>query len=128
MDAHEFERLAGSDPASALELCRGDLLEGLEDDWAVAARDRHRTRMVELLEELARAASILRTAVRTADVRSGYVIVGSLPAPGGQASAAGAGALTVLNAHGRVVESFRGGEVNGAWDLTAVDSGRRARS
>ena len=58
-------------------------------------------------------------------LRSGYVIVGSLPAPGGQASAAGAGALTVLDAHGRVVESFRGGEVKGPWDLTAVDSGRR---
>ncbi|MBV9801898.1 MAG: AAA family ATPase, partial [Solirubrobacterales bacterium] len=56
VDVHEFERLAGIDPASALELCRGDLLEGLEDDWAVAARDRHRTRVVELLEELARAA------------------------------------------------------------------------
>lgn len=56
VDALEFERLAGTDPGSALELCRGDLLEGLEDDWAVAARDRHRMRVVELLEELARAA------------------------------------------------------------------------
>ena len=34
-------------------------------------------------------------------LRSGYVIVGSLPAPGGQASAARAGALTVLNVKGR---------------------------
>ena len=56
IDVREFERLAGSDPASALELCRGDLLEGLEDDWAVAARDRHRARVIELLEELAQEA------------------------------------------------------------------------
>ncbi|MBV9806657.1 MAG: AAA family ATPase, partial [Solirubrobacterales bacterium] len=56
IDVREFERRVGSDPASALELCRGDLLEGLEDDWAVAARDRHRARVIELLEELAREA------------------------------------------------------------------------
>ena len=53
IDVREFERLAGSDAAVALELCRGDLLEGLEDDWAVAARDRHRDRVIELLERLA---------------------------------------------------------------------------
>lgn len=56
IDVREFERLAGSDPAGALELCRGELLEGLEDDWAVGARDRHRERVIELLEELAHAA------------------------------------------------------------------------
>ena len=53
IDVREFERLAASDPAAALELCRGELLEGLEDDWAVAARDRHRDRVIELLEQLA---------------------------------------------------------------------------
>ncbi|MBV9421731.1 MAG: hypothetical protein JOZ98_02390 [Solirubrobacterales bacterium] len=58
-------------------------------------------------------------------LRSGYVIVGSLPAPGGQASAARAGALTVLDPRGRVVESFSGGAINGPWDMTAVDGGRR---
>jgi hypothetical protein len=58
-------------------------------------------------------------------LRSGYVIVGSLPAPGGQASAARAGALTVLNSRGRVVETIKGGPINGPWDLTAVDSGQQ---
>jgi len=54
VDVREFERLAADDPEGALALChRGDLLEGLEDDWAVAARDRHRARAIELLEELA---------------------------------------------------------------------------
>jgi hypothetical protein len=56
-------------------------------------------------------------------LRSGYVIVGSLPAPGGQASAARAGALTVLNAQGEAVEKFRGGAINGPWDMTALDGG-----
>ena len=56
VDVREFDRLAAGDPAAALELCRGDLLEGLEDDWAVSARDRHRDRVIELLEELANAA------------------------------------------------------------------------
>jgi DNA-binding SARP family transcriptional activator/tetratricopeptide (TPR) repeat protein len=39
-----------------LELCRGELLEGLEDEWALQARERHRERVVELLEERAQAA------------------------------------------------------------------------
>ncbi len=56
IDVREFERLAPSEPERALQLSRGDLLEGLEDDWAVEARDRHRARVIELLEELAGAA------------------------------------------------------------------------
>ena len=62
VDVREFERLAaGDDPAAALELCRGDLLEGLEDDWALSARERHRERVIELLEELwRRSAAIAR--------------------------------------------------------------------
>jgi DNA-binding SARP family transcriptional activator/tetratricopeptide (TPR) repeat protein len=38
------------------ELCRGELLEGVEDEWALQARERHRERVVELLEERARGA------------------------------------------------------------------------
>ncbi len=53
VDAREFERLAGSDPRAALELCRGELLEGLEDDWVHLARERHRERVLALLEQLA---------------------------------------------------------------------------
>ena len=56
VDVREFDRLAAGDAAAALELCRGDLLEGVEDDWAVSARDRHRERVIELLEVLACAA------------------------------------------------------------------------
>ena len=57
VDVREFERLRADNPEAALGLCqRGDLLEGLEDDWAVVARDRHRARVVEVLENLALAA------------------------------------------------------------------------
>ena len=53
VDVREFERLAADDPHAALELCRGELLEGVEDDWASSARERHRQRVIELLERLA---------------------------------------------------------------------------
>jgi NHL repeat len=56
---------------------------------------------------------------------SGYVIVGSLPAPGGMSSAAGAGALTILDSTGHVVETISGGDINGPWDMTAVETGTR---
>jgi DNA-binding SARP family transcriptional activator len=56
VDAREFERLAASEPLGALELCRGELLEGFEEDWARSARERHHERVIELLEALAQAA------------------------------------------------------------------------
>ena len=41
-DVQEFARLAAAgEPAAALELCRGALLEGFEDDWVLAARAEH---------------------------------------------------------------------------------------
>ncbi|MBV9473563.1 MAG: hypothetical protein JO206_11385 [Solirubrobacterales bacterium] len=59
-------------------------------------------------------------------LRSGYVVVGSLPAPGGSSSAARGGALTILNASGHVVKTLSGGDINGPWDMTAVDQGTSA--
>ena len=46
-DLQEFERLvAAGDPASALALCRGALLDGLGDhDWVLAARAEHEQRV-----------------------------------------------------------------------------------
>jgi DNA-binding SARP family transcriptional activator/tetratricopeptide (TPR) repeat protein len=58
IDVREFERLAGrGDAEAALELCRGELLEGIEAEWALSARERHRERVIELLEEQAAAAA-----------------------------------------------------------------------
>ncbi len=56
-------------------------------------------------------------------LRSGYVIVGSLPAPAGHSSAARAGALSILDSRGKVVETLAGGNINGPWDMSAVDRG-----
>src|SRR3954471_20792142 len=41
----------------AVDLCDGELLTGLEDDWAFEARDEHRDRMGAVLAELAAGAS-----------------------------------------------------------------------
>lgn len=53
IDTREFDRLAADSPVPALELCRGELLEGIEDDWALSARERHRERVIDLLERQA---------------------------------------------------------------------------
>jgi DNA-binding beta-propeller fold protein YncE len=56
-------------------------------------------------------------------LRSGFVIVGSLPTMDGTSSTLGSGCLIVLNAHGKVVETITGNHLNGPWDMTAVDDG-----
>lgn len=56
-------------------------------------------------------------------LRSGFVIVGSLPTQDGMSATAQAGCLIVLNSSGRVVETLFGGPINGPWDMTAVDRG-----
>lgn len=54
------------------------------------------------------------------DLPDGFVIVGSLPAPGGMSANMTAGALTVLNSKGKVVKTISGGDINGPWDMAAV--------
>jgi hypothetical protein len=54
-------------------------------------------------------------------LRSGYVIVGSLPTTDGTSATAAAGCLIVLNKWGTVVETFWGHNINGPWDMTAAD-------
>ena len=58
-------------------------------------------------------------------LRSGWVIVGSLPTKDGMSASARAGCLLVLDSHGRVRETFSGHGINGPWDMTALDLGRR---
>jgi len=53
----------------------------------------------------------------------GYVVVGSLPTTDGNARTAKAGALYVLNSHGRLVETIRGANINGPWDMASYDGG-----
>jgi hypothetical protein len=53
----------------------------------------------------------------------GFVIVGSLPTTDGSSATATAGALLILDSHGRLVERIHGGDINGPWDLTTVSAG-----
>jgi hypothetical protein len=57
-------------------------------------------------------------------LRSGWVIVGSLPTVNGNVS--GAGCLIVLDRWGHVQETFTGHGINGPWDMTAADFGGTA--
>jgi hypothetical protein len=56
-------------------------------------------------------------------LRSGWVIVGSLPTTDGTSATAKAGCLIVLNSQGQVAETFSGRGINGPWDMTALDLG-----
>jgi hypothetical protein len=59
-------------------------------------------------------------------LKSGYVIVGSLPTSDGTSATMQAGCLLVLNSSGKVVETFYGSLINGPWDMTASDGGTYA--
>jgi hypothetical protein len=56
-------------------------------------------------------------------LRTGWVIVGSLPTSDGTSATAQAGCLLVLDSNGNVVETFYGSLINGPWDMAALDSG-----
>jgi DNA-binding SARP family transcriptional activator len=69
-DAAAFAALvADGRDAEALELCRGDLLAGLDDDWVVAARDEHRDAQTAVLARLADGAGDPEEALRHARAR-----------------------------------------------------------
>jgi hypothetical protein len=57
-------------------------------------------------------------------LRSGWVIVGSVPTRKGAIS--GPGCLIVLDNHGHVRETFAGQGINGPWDMATLDLGDQA--
>jgi hypothetical protein len=59
-------------------------------------------------------------------LRSGWVIVGSLPTTDGTSATAQAGCLIVLDNMGNAVETFSGALIKGPWDMTALDGERQA--
>jgi len=59
-------------------------------------------------------------------LRSGFVVVGSLPTADGTSATAQAGCLIVLNSNGQVVSTISGNGINGPWDMTAMDMGTSA--
>ncbi len=57
VDALAFERLVdGGELEAAVELCRGPLLAGFEDEWIAGPREAYRDRLLDVLERLAAAA------------------------------------------------------------------------
>jgi hypothetical protein len=59
-------------------------------------------------------------------LRSGWVIVGSLPTSNGMSATAKSGCLIVVSPKGNVAETITGHGVNGPWDATAADFGSTA--
>ncbi len=59
-------------------------------------------------------------------LRSGWVIVGSLPTSNGQAATAQAGCLIILDSQGNPVSTIYGNPINGPWDMTATEHGNQA--
>ena len=59
-------------------------------------------------------------------LKSGWVIVGSLPTANGMSKTAKAGCLILVNSSGKAVKTISGGPIAGPWDMTAVDQGGKA--
>ncbi len=59
-------------------------------------------------------------------LRSGWVVVGSLPTTDGMAATAQAGCLIVLDSTGKPVDTISGTPINGPWDMTSVEDGNGA--
>jgi len=59
-------------------------------------------------------------------LKTGWVIVGSLPTTDGTSATAQAGCLLVLDSNGNVAETFYGSLINGPWDSVINDGGSAA--
>jgi hypothetical protein len=59
-------------------------------------------------------------------LRTGWVIVGSLPTSDGTSATAQAGCLIVLNSWGTPVETIHGSLINGPWDMTSLEGDHQA--
>jgi hypothetical protein len=59
-------------------------------------------------------------------LRTGWVIVGSLPTSDGTSATAQAGCLIVLDSQGNTVETFYGSLINGPWDMAYRDDDQHA--
>ena len=59
-------------------------------------------------------------------VQTKFVVVGSLPTTDGTSATAKAGCLIVLDNMGHVVTTFTSSQINGPWDMTAIDQGSKS--
>jgi hypothetical protein len=60
-------------------------------------------------------------------LKTGWVIVGSLPSANGLMSTAGAGCLLVLSPEGKLAGTISGSYLDGPWDATVKDDGSTAQ-
>jgi hypothetical protein len=60
-------------------------------------------------------------------LKTGWVIVGSLPSANGLIGTAGAGCLLVLSPEGKLVTTIAGAYLDGPWDATVKDDGSTAQ-
>jgi hypothetical protein len=60
-------------------------------------------------------------------LKTGWVIVGSLPSSNGLMSTAGAGCLLVLSPEGKLVSTISGSYIDGPWDAAVSDNGSTAQ-
>ncbi|HTX01220.1 MAG TPA: hypothetical protein VMD59_20720 [Acidimicrobiales bacterium] len=60
-----------------------------------------------------------------AELRDGWVLVGSAPTSSGTTATAGRGCLVVLTTTGRVAGAISGPEIDGPWDMACIDDGSR---
>jgi hypothetical protein len=59
-------------------------------------------------------------------LKTGWVIVGSLPSANGKTATAGAGCLIVLSPEGKLAGTISGSYLDGPWDETVSDNGKTA--
>jgi hypothetical protein len=59
-------------------------------------------------------------------LKTGWVIVGSLPSTNGKTETAGAGCLLVLSSSGKLTSTISGSYLDGPWDATVRDEGAKA--
>lgn len=125
-------------PASVGDLHRGDVLVSNFNDQGNAqgtgttivevspGGQVHVFATIDPLSPAGKACGGVGLTTALAVLRSGWVIVGSLPTTDGTAATATAGCLFVLNAQGEVVRVISGGVINGPWDMVAQDEGHVA--
>lgn len=66
----------------------------------------------------------LSTALAT--LREGFIIVGSVPSSDGSTATSGSGSLLVIDAMGNLVSTITDPTIDGPWDMTVVDKGKKA--
>jgi len=59
-------------------------------------------------------------------LKTGWVIAGSLPSANGQVGTAGAGCLLLISPEGRLAGTISGPNINGPWDAAVSDNGTTA--